>query len=348
MPSRIGLPPGYIHAEEQQDSLPVVPEQVAALWTLYSLQEMSFSLKIQSVRPSGRYSSDECISLQVSGQWKLEQDSSFILIINGVHAATYTVTQGMRSFHLYVGTLVRGEYLMYGEMSAHFDENLAATVVWDEILVIVEEKVRVGPLPGRVGETFLQKCLGNSASMVQHQSKKSLVQKAVLAPEVLGIGEDTFAGKGDVDPCWWVLQKNTFGKPVFMTWQELAFWREELCAVKITDALRAKFPSRADVLGPHTRMGSCAVVGSAGHLRNSGLGQEIDRHDSILRINTATTLGYESDVGSRFVFSPHALFGSGTPTCFHLPLAASTRRDDTLLLPFSCSSLGLSVCIFRN
>lgn len=306
----MSLPPGYLHAEEQRDPLAIVPEQDAALWTPTSLQELSFSLKIQSVRPSGRYSSDECISLQVSGQWKLERDSSFILIINGVHAATYTVTQGMRGFDLYVGTLVRGEYLMYGEMSAHFDENLAATVVWDEILVVVEEKLHVGPLPGRVTETFLHKCLGSSASMIQYQSKKSLVQKAVLAPEVLGIGEDTFAGKDDVDPCWWVLQKNTFGKPVFMTWQELAFWREEVCAVKITDALRTKFPSRADVLGPQTRMGSCAVVGSAGHLRNSGLGQEIDRHDSILRINTAPTLGYERDVGSRFVLSPHTLTGS--------------------------------------
>ncbi|OCT57002.1 hypothetical protein XELAEV_18004125mg, partial [Xenopus laevis] len=44
---------------------------------------------------------------------------------------------------------------------------------------------------------------------------------------------------------------------------------------------------------------SCAVVSSSGQMLGSGLGPQIDQAECVLRMNTAPTLGYETDVGSR-------------------------------------------------
>ena len=49
-------------------------------------------------------------------------------------------------------------------------------------------------------------------------------------------------------------------------------------------------------------LANCAVVGSAGSLRHSGLGAAIDRHTAVFRINLAPVAGFEADVGRHTTF----------------------------------------------
>lgn len=51
-----------------------------------------------------------------------------------------------------------------------------------------------------------------------------------------------------------------------------------------------------DEIGPYK---TCAVVSSAGSMKGSRLGKEIDAHDAVLRFNAAPTTGFEVDVGSK-------------------------------------------------
>ena len=47
---------------------------------------------------------------------------------------------------------------------------------------------------------------------------------------------------------------------------------------------------------------TCAVVGTSGLLKGSGLGKEIDRHRAVFRLDMAPTGGFEADVGSKTTF----------------------------------------------
>ena len=78
--------------------------------------------------------------------------------------------------------------------------------------------------------------------------------------------------------------------------------------------------------------GSCAVVASSGLMNGSRLGEAIDAHDVVLRMNAAPTKGHEDDVGSKTTLrlvSPDDGFSWGTA----LELAQS--GDGLLLVPFN-------------
>ena len=55
--------------------------------------------------------------------------------------------------------------------------------------------------------------------------------------------------------------------------------------------------------GERRRYGKCAVVGSGGSLLGRGCGDEISRHDMIIRINGPVLEGFETDVGYLSVFN---------------------------------------------
>nr|XP_023675855.1 alpha-N-acetylgalactosaminide alpha-2,6-sialyltransferase 1-like [Paramormyrops kingsleyae]XP_023675864.1 alpha-N-acetylgalactosaminide alpha-2,6-sialyltransferase 1-like [Paramormyrops kingsleyae]XP_023675873.1 alpha-N-acetylgalactosaminide alpha-2,6-sialyltransferase 1-like [Paramormyrops kingsleyae]XP_023675881.1 alpha-N-acetylgalactosaminide alpha-2,6-sialyltransferase 1-like [Paramormyrops kingsleyae]XP_023675889.1 alpha-N-acetylgalactosaminide alpha-2,6-sialyltransferase 1-like [Paramo len=57
----------------------------------------------------------------------------------------------------------------------------------------------------------------------------------------------------------------------------------------------------------------CAVVGTSGILNGSRMGQEIDSHDYVFRMNGAIIKGYEEDVGNKtsvYVHTSHSILGT--------------------------------------
>ena len=84
--------------------------------------------------------------------------------------------------------------------------------------------------------------------------------------------------------------------PIVVTQHELAV----LSRTALT-FFGAPFGARLEQLFPPAyvppRYGSCAVVGSAGHLLGSGLGAQIDRAQVVWRFNEAPTTGFEQHVG---------------------------------------------------
>ncbi|XP_062516033.1 CMP-N-acetylneuraminate-beta-galactosamide-alpha-2,3-sialyltransferase 1-like isoform X2 [Corticium candelabrum] len=76
------------------------------------------------------------------------------------------------------------------------------------------------------------------------------------------------------------------------------------------------------------RWNRCAVVGSSGRLLKTKFGQEIDRHDVIVRINYPPTSGYEKHVGSRP--TDIHFFGDKVTRCFN----DSDSESKLVVFPF--------------
>ncbi|XP_073437398.1 beta-galactoside alpha-2,6-sialyltransferase 1-like [Dendrobates tinctorius] len=64
----------------------------------------------------------------------------------------------------------------------------------------------------------------------------------------------------------------------------------------------SRFLPNKDINEAVGKLRRCAVVSSAGSMKGSKLGQEIDSHDAVLRFNAAPTTEFETDVGSKTTF----------------------------------------------
>lgn len=97
--------------------------------------------------------------------------------------------------------------------------------------------------------------------------------------------------------------------------------------------------------GPRT-IPSCALVANGGILKGLGLGEEIDSHSVVMRINEAPTKGYERDVGQRTTMRlatfEHSLFrekadevviGAWLNSANHAPLRLSLLPHALRLAP---------------
>lgn len=95
-----------------------------------------------------------------------------------------------------------------------------------------------------------------------------------------------------------------------------------------------------------TRFRTCAVVGSGGGLRGSGLGREIDAHELVVRLNGAPTVGPISrDVGGRTTLriathSPYRQWRRGSSARARRGGSAAARRAA------SRSALGASLAVY--
>ncbi|UPQ97182.1 sialyltransferase [Chloropicon primus] len=69
--------------------------------------------------------------------------------------------------------------------------------------------------------------------------------------------------------------------------------------VRLTESQKELVPEDGK---PSTRYKTCALVGNARSLLKKSHGEEIDEHDAVMRLNQATTVGFEKHVGKKTTF----------------------------------------------
>jgi len=65
---------------------------------------------------------------------------------------------------------------------------------------------------------------------------------------------------------------------------------------------------------PQAKLGSCALVGSSADMTNKSLGEEIDKHDTVIRVNRIPTPEYSADFGNRTDILFTGAMAQGRPT----------------------------------
>ena len=85
------------------------------------------------------------------------------------------------------------------------------------------------------------------------------------------------------------------------------------------------------------RFKTCAVVGTSGTLKEKALGEQIDKHEAVIRTDLGRTVGFEKDVGARTTFDFAA--GNDLRNLFSNKNAFAGREEDDDVEPEDDSEL---------
>uniref|UniRef100_A0A3P8U0N1 CMP-N-acetylneuraminate-beta-galactosamide-alpha-2,3-sialyltransferase 2 n=1 Tax=Amphiprion percula TaxID=161767 RepID=A0A3P8U0N1_AMPPE len=114
-------------------------------------------------------------------------------------------------------------------------------------------------------------------------------------------GSDWFSQRYDPKQQPILREANNNFDPAALTWW-LALQRsgnDQTLENVMSEMFQVISPPTVDFKPLPSKCRSCAVVGNSGNLRQSGNGNLIDSHDSVIRMNKAVTRGFEKDVGNR-------------------------------------------------
>ncbi|XP_044266356.1 beta-galactoside alpha-2,6-sialyltransferase 1 [Tribolium madens] len=216
---------------------------------------------------------------------------------------TTTSTYDQQIYYYNRGFLPNDSNKTHNETKLRIKHSLKDNVT---VTLIKNSKPRFPNLQGREFELDTKKYICFKNDSFKNCSSKSLEFKEKILKELRRVLED----EGNVlkisaENPYNVQYKGTKGNFYDKTPKEI------MCELK---KIQVKTLKRGDVdRGPHNlgdflpkrglfenrKFNSCAIVASAGALKDSNLGKNIDAHDLVLRFNHAPTKGFEPDVGRK-------------------------------------------------